>query len=58
MKMIFHFAGVPACDTTTDGETPGECYQKAIDERKAQFEQASLPTTGGKVVDPSLVSPK
>ena len=57
MKMIYHFSRVPDCDITSGGDTPGECYQKAIDERKEQFEAAAFPTTGGKIVEPSLVTP-
>jgi hypothetical protein len=57
MKMIFHFTRVSDCDITTEGATQGECYQKAIDERMNQFKAASLPATGGKEVDQSLVTP-
>ena len=61
MKMIFHFARVADSDITVDGTTPGECYQKAVEDRAIQFRQVCFPTTGGKVVEEekkhSLVSP-
>jgi hypothetical protein len=50
MKMIFHFARVADTDIDVDGATPGECYQKAIDIRRTQFEAVVLPTVG-KIVD-------
>lgn len=60
MKMIFHFARVADSDITVEGATPGDCYQKAVEERDSQFKQVCFPTTGGKVIDEekkSLVNP-
>ena len=51
MKMTFHFARVADADITTEGDSPGACYQKAIDERLVQFEAVAFPTTGGKVIE-------
>jgi hypothetical protein len=60
MKMVFHFSRVADSDITVEGATPGECYQKAVEERAEQFKAVCFPTTGGKTVvpDPSLVTPK
>jgi len=57
--MTFHFSRVQDADITTEGDTYGSCFQKAIDERCKQFEQARFPATGGKEnVEPkSLVTP-
>jgi len=51
MKIVYHFARVADTDIAGEGATPGECYQNAVDERKTQLDAASLPTTGGKIVD-------
>jgi hypothetical protein len=59
MKISFHFSRVPDADIITEGENPGDCFQKAVIERNKQFEQAKFPATGGKEIieHKSLVSP-
>jgi hypothetical protein len=59
MKMTFHFPRVPDADIITEGDNPGVCYQKAVEERGKQFEQVKFPATGGKEIieQPSLVTP-
>jgi hypothetical protein len=59
MKIQFHFARVPDADITTEGDNPGDCFQKAVEERGKQFEQVKFPATGGKeITEPkTLVNP-
>jgi len=55
MRMTFHFARVADSDITVDGATPGECYQKAYDERMKQVTPTKV--QGEVTEDKSLVSP-
>lgn len=59
MKMSFHFSRIPDADIAVEGDNPGVCFQKAVEERGKQFEQAKFPATGGKeIIEPkSLVNP-
>jgi len=48
MKLTFHFIRIPDSDITTEGETPGDCLQKAIELRSIQC----MPTKiSGEVVE-------
>ena len=56
MKMVFHFARVPDVDIITEGETQGQCLDKAVAEREKQCKTNNV--KGEVVPDGTLVSPE